>query len=268
MPYARPAAALAGLLAVLGPAPARAAEPRLRHGRADLAVVGISLGTSLALELLKGRLAPPECRVCGGNGLDDRARRLLVWSHPERARLASNVTVGALPAAAAGWLLLAGRRGPGPREGAWDGVIVAEAASLALGLTSAVKLAAGRQRPFAAHGDWPEADRKPEPDDNLSFWSGHTAFSFAVATSAGTLASMRGRHEAPWVWSVGLTTAAAVGWLRIGADKHHLTDVLAGAAVGTALGIGVPRLLHGEREAGSGPSVALVPLPMGLAGTF
>jgi membrane-associated phospholipid phosphatase len=147
-------------------------------------------------------------------------------------------------------------------------VAVAEAASLTMALTSVVKLAAARQRPFVAHGNWPDPDRRHDPDDNLALWSGHTALSFAVAASAGTIASMRGRGEAPWVWATGLTAAAAVGWFRIGADEHHLTDVLAGAAVGTAIGIAAPRLLHRSREDPGGASVALVPLPLGIAGTF
>jgi len=268
VPSARSATVLAALLALGRPTGARAEEPELRHGPGDLVVVGVSLGTTLALALAKDELAPAACRICGGNGFDDGARRLLVWSEPENARLASNIAVTAMPMAAAGWALLAGRRGPGLREGFWDGVVIAEAASLALGLTSVVKLAVGRQRPYAVHGNWAQADRQPQADDNLSFWSGHSAFTFAIATSAGTIASMRGRDEAPWVWTAGLVAASATGWFRIGADKHHLTDVLTGAAVGTAFGIGVPRLLHGRRDREGGLALTLVPLPLGVAGTF
>jgi hypothetical protein len=50
-----------------------------------------------------------------------------------------------------------------------------------------------------------------------------------------------------------LSLAAATGYLRIAADSHYFSDVLVGAAVGTAVGLLVPHLLHKER----------VPLPPG-----
>ena len=34
--------------------------------------------------------------------------------------------------------------------------------------------------------------------------------------------------------------------MRIAADRHYLTDVLVGAAVGTAVGLAVPHLMHKE----------------------
>ena len=37
------------------------------------------------------------------------------------------------------------------------------------------------------------------------------------------------------------------GYLRLAADKHWLTDVLAGAAIGATVGILVPLLFHGRR---------------------
>lgn len=267
MPGARLVIALS---AVLSAAPStRAAEPDLARANRDLVVAGSAAAAWIALELAKGELAPPSCRVCGGNTFDDAARRAFVWSHADRARRSSDLLAfGVLPAAAAGYTLLSARNGPGVREGWWDLAYVAEAGALAASLTSVVKLAVGRQRPFAVHGNWTEADRKPEPDDNLSFWSGHTALTFAIATSAGTIASMRGRAEAPWIWTIGIVAASTAGWLRIAGDKHHLTDVLAGAAVGTTFGIGVPRLLHGRRDGDGGVSAALVPLPLGIAGTF
>jgi membrane-associated phospholipid phosphatase len=36
---------------------------------------------------------------------------------------------------------------------------------------------------------------------------------------------------------------AATGYLRIAADRHYATDVLAGAAVGTGVGLGWPLLV-------------------------
>ncbi len=40
--------------------------------------------------------------------------------------------------------------------------------------------------------------------------------------------------------------AVSVPYFRMAADRHYLTDVLVGAAVGTAVGIGVPLAFHGR----------------------
>ena len=94
------------------------------------------------------------------------------------------------------------------------------------------------------------------PGANYSFFSGHTGSAFALATSTGAVASIRGYRGAPWVWGVGLSLAAATGYLRIASDSHYFSDVLVGAAVGTAVGWLVPHLLHKERtppQPGAGP---------------
>jgi membrane-associated phospholipid phosphatase len=120
-----------------------------------------------------------------------------------------------------------------------------------------VKFAAGRERPFV-HAL--PADEKPltahPADNNVSFYSSHTSFSFAVATASGTVASMRKYRSAPLVWAAGLVSAAAVGYLRIAADRHYFTDVLTGAAAGSAVGFAVPYLFHRSRGL-----LAVVPAP-------
>jgi membrane-associated phospholipid phosphatase len=101
----------------------------------------------------------------------------------------------------------------------------------------------------------------------MSFFSGHTTWAFALAASSGTVASMRGYELAPVVWAVGLPLAAATGYLRIAADRHYLSDVLVGAAVGTAVGIGFPRLMHGRQpELSVGASAS--PAAITVAGRF
>ncbi|HZU83932.1 MAG TPA: phosphatase PAP2 family protein [Polyangiaceae bacterium] len=60
-----------------------------------------------------------------------------------------------------------------------------------------------------------------------------------------------------------LTLAAADGVLRIMGDRHYLTDVLAGGAIGFAFGYGVPTLFHYSFHY-SGPSLAELSLaPVG-----
>jgi membrane-associated phospholipid phosphatase len=137
-----------------------------------------------------------------------------------------------------------------------NSLIVLESVALAGSLSQIVKFAAIRERPFV-HA-LPPADKPltdSPSDNNVSFYSSHSSFAFALAVSSGTIASMRGYRMAPVVWAAGLISAASVGYLRIAADKHYFTDVLVGATVGSAFGWAVPSLFH----RGSAP-VAVAPM--------
>ena len=118
-----------------------------------------------------------------------------------------------------------------------------------MAMNQVVKFIVGRERPFV-HA-LPEADKphtaRPS-DNNLSFFSGHTTMAFAMAASAGTVASMRRYRLAPWIWAVGIAVATVTGYLRIAADVHYASDVLTGAVVGSLAGFAVPYLFHGPRR--------------------
>jgi membrane-associated phospholipid phosphatase len=105
----------------------------------------------------------------------------------------------------------------------------------------------------------------------LSFYSGHTALAFSLATATSTVARLRGERGAPWVLGLGLGAGVTVGWLAIADDKHYLTDVMLGAVIGSAIGWSVPWLLHRSRGAAA-PGVsargAPTPLPIGVWLTF
>jgi membrane-associated phospholipid phosphatase len=265
------AAAALSLLAIATPSLARAEPPApLEHDvKKDVAITASGAALYLGLELLKGDLAPTTCRWCDPGTIDAKTRDALVWSHGAGAKRASDVLAVAIPVAALGHQLLAARAA-GDTDAGWiDGLIIAETAILAMDLNQIVKYSVGRQRPFVHYGNFAEPDRKPDPDDNLSFYSGHTTFTFAVAAAAGTVSSMRGYPSAPWVWGIGMTLAATTGYLRIAADKHYLSDVLVGAATGIAAGVAVPRLLHPKQDpAGTTASVTVVPYPVGVAFVF
>jgi membrane-associated phospholipid phosphatase len=79
---------------------------------------------------------------------------------------------------------------------------------------------------------------RPDGSDTLSFPSGHTSTAFSLATVA----------ERHYGWKVGVPAyvlASSIGLSRIERNRHHLSDVLAGATLGVIVGRTVTRL-NGE----------------------
>jgi membrane-associated phospholipid phosphatase len=119
-------------------------------------------------------------------------------------------------------------------------------------LTRMAQHVTGRDRPSLQHcAEDPRYD--PYCDSasvgrTASFISGHTSMSFASA--ALTCA----HHQALPLYGgtaldfaacgLTVTSATAVGVLRIVADRHWPSDVVAGALIGVATGYGMPWLLH------------------------
>jgi membrane-associated phospholipid phosphatase len=122
--------------------------------------------------------------------------------------------------------------------------VVAEAAVIAVNIDQVSKLAIARERPDIHALSPSDRAAHRSAGDNLSFFSGHTALSFALAASAGTVASMRKYRLAPLMWVVGMTLATTSGYLRIAADRHYASDVIIGAVVGSAIGFGIPYFGH------------------------
>ena len=88
---------------------------------------------------------------------------------------------------------------------------------------------------------------------------------FSLAVASGVVATMRGYRLAPLVWGVGLALASTVGYLRIAADRHYLTDVLAGATIGSAVGFAIPVIFHHPDWNYRAPRISASPLPGGGA---
>lgn len=216
------------------------------------------------LALFEPRLAPDHCRWCDRdakgqdtlNGFDGLGTGL-VWSNGHPADVASNVLLGALPVGvfASQWALAA-PEGTRLQLGE-DLLVVTEAVAVQGLLNQVVKLLVARERPSVHLGlaPGPRTD-----DDDVSFYSGHTSTAFALVAAAGEVATLRRYPHAALVWAVGFPLAATVGYLRVAAGKHYLTDVLAGALVGTLVGLGLPLLLHpGAVKNGALPANALGP---------
>ena len=99
---------------------------------------------------------------------------------------------------------------------------------------------------------------RPDGSDNESFYSGHTSDAFAMVIALYTTHRLRHDEDANHWLFVGLPFAALTGYLRIAADKHYASDVLAGAAAGSVVGWVIPEL-HKRRFPAIRPSTSSRP---------
>ncbi len=252
MPAIRSLSTAVLVAAALAPAaPARAddgAALRTDTWRA----AGITVGALVLTEVIAASWKTTACRICGAGSFDENARDALRWSHPEDAQRASDVLAKLALPILAGADALRSTRSWG--NAGRDVLVVSETASLTMLTTQIAKGGFARLRPGL-----PATDGQSSSAYH-SLWSYHSSLAFSIAVSQAMQDTLRGDDAAPWVWGIGLTLASAVGYLRVAGDAHWTTDVLAGAAVGSAFGVAVPllekRLVHG---------VTISPAPGGVA---
>jgi membrane-associated phospholipid phosphatase len=158
----------------------------------------------------------------------------------------------------------AGRTSEGGRF-ARNFAIISFAAFSADAITSLVKVAAARERPYS-YRLTKAGDPGPRPGSAYrSFFSGHTSVAFASTFVGSRLMdlypamregkSTGNRGVKKWLlWTSPVLTA----YLRIAADKHFVTDVLVGAGTGFLVGgyvaahvkPGIPPDRRGKQAAG------------------
>ena len=239
---------------------ARAADPLPQRPSydlgTDLAVTAVAAGGALGLLALKNQLAPVTCRWCNPPGFDADVTRTLAWSNTGAASTTSDVLQVAIGGGVLGYAVLDGYRRGDREAGFANALLITEATSIALLIDEGVKYAVGRSRPYVFLGRQGDS-----PGGNLSFFSGHTTFAFAVAASSSTLLLSQHAPGAVALSVIAFSAAGLTGYLRIAAEQHYLTDVLAGAVVGTAVGWAVPHFFHAPREGG----LALRPVPGGIS---
>ncbi|MES3019105.1 MAG: phosphatase PAP2 family protein [Bacteroidota bacterium] len=100
-----------------------------------------------------------------------------------------------------------------------------------------------RSRPFVYGTEAPLAKRM-DKDSQRAFYAGHTA---ATATATFFLAKVfqdfnPDSKAKPYVWAAAALVPASVGYLRLRAGQHFLSDNLLGYALGAGVGILVPQL--------------------------
>jgi hypothetical protein len=125
-----------------------------------------------------------------------------------------------------------------------------------------VKITVQRDRPYTYHRH-PSvvAYTAAARGNDHSFFSGHTSLSFAALTSGAMLYQPTTTSDARAGRRVGRGRGARRGHrrLRIRAGQHFPTDVMVGAAVGTAFGIGLTYALAPGEPTSTAPTSACSP---------
>lgn len=225
----------------------------LKHDlRIDVPVTA-GLGTGLVVwAFVKDDVLPKSCTICDRSldGVDDSLRTGTARRDPTPADTLSKIgTFGVAPVLALGLTGLAANTEHHLDETPLDALVIAEATVSALTIDAGLGLFLRRERPNVHFGDPEQKQARIDDGHSLdSFPSGHTTATFALAASAGTVATMRGYRLAPLVWFGTGVFAITTGYLRMAADRAYFTDAITGAAIGTAVGILVPYLFHSPRQ--------------------
>jgi membrane-associated phospholipid phosphatase len=196
---------------------------------------------------------PSSPRWTGGILFDDGARNALRARDPgvrDAIRLASDITLFAGLAQVAlvdNLIIPLAKHSP---DVAWQLTLMnAQAFSLNILIGTLLFKAAARARPsYTECQANPSFDSMCDTSKFASFPSSHTSTAF---TAAG-LTCVHHRYlpiygGAPWDATAcigSLTFATATGLFRLIGDRHYVTDVVMGAAIGLALGYIYPWLLH------------------------
>ena len=246
----------------LAPAPLREAPPvevyRL-HLAVDLPIIAAGASAGLLRAYLVRSQVRERCPCSAGElGFLDRGS---VGNHSQAAGLASDITVGvALAAPPLIDLFALGAN----RAFAEDLTVMTETVLVSTLLQQVANFGLQRPRPRTYAG---EESFVHSGKGYLSFYAGHVSTT-AAALSAASFTIGRRYDQHVWPWVVTGVVTASVGVERVLAGQHFPTDVLAGALIGTGVGIAVP-WLHAR---GPGARFTLAPAPTGrgltLVGQF
>ncbi|MFT5998264.1 MAG: membrane-associated phospholipid phosphatase [Neolewinella sp.] len=124
------------------------------------------------------------------------------------------------------------------------GLLYVETMVIAGGLTNTTKAGFARARPYVYGPEWvPETPLKS--GDQAAFVSGHTSLSAAGSFFFARVFSDYHPDSKlkPYVWALAAAVPAVTGYLRVRAGRHYPSDVIAGYALGAAVGYLVP-ILH------------------------
>ncbi len=109
-----------------------------------------------------------------------------------------------------------------------DAVYIGTSVVEAVVVTSGMKYAVDRERPFERY---PDLIEKRESVSSSSFPSAHTATAFSLVTSLSI------RYPKWYVIAPGYLWACSVGFSRMNRGVHYPSDVIAGAAIGSGCAV-------------------------------
>jgi len=146
------------------------------------------------------------------------------------------------------------------RETAEINMIIAQSFLVTVAVSQFTKTMFLRNRPLAYNDDVPLHVRQNR-DTRYSFISAHTSMAFTGAVLAAKIYDdFHPDKNNTWMYATAVCVASTVGYLRIKAGKHFLTDVLAGALVGTGSALLMTEV-HKKRKGddkGEGNAVPLI----------
>lgn len=264
-----------GLAALLGSSSASADAPIHPPNRSPFEVEPvIELPVTLGLGAVFGmsRVFSTEtlkhpCNPCDPNNVNPFDRTVIGW-HSSTFRTVSDINYAAslsLPFVFGFFDTLLRDESDGWYGMSKDFLVLAETAMAALSLNNFVSFAVRRPRPLTYDPEHFSEEVRTSATNILSFPSGHTAGSFALATAYSRLYTMR--HHGHWssglIWVGSHAAATLVGLGRVFAAEHFWSDVGVAWAMGAAFGLLVPWLHEGRN-----PMFRIRVLPYGTAGVM
>nr|WP_235985480.1 phosphatase PAP2 family protein [Spirosoma utsteinense] len=237
---------------------------QLRTGR-ELTVLGVGALSGVSALVLETNVSPlteGEIRTLNRADVNTFDRRATYRFSTTADRL-SDVTLAG-NAAVLGLLTIGTK--PMRQDIKTVAVMYIETILLANGVQRSVKNLTQRTRPFVYNPNAP-LDDKLQREARQSFFSGHATNAFATAVFTGEVF----RHYFPdsrlkpvvWIGSLGL--AAATAGLRYEGGLHYPTDLLAGAAFGSLIGWGIPKLHEVKNRSQLGRRLEVQPWSNGQA---
>lgn len=193
----------------------------------------------------------PECAWCESNAFDRAGRDLLVVesASKEIGYISHGVTVGLVPALGLFGVIAPALDAEQGGHAIENAVLMVNAFLYTTAVAELAKGLADRQRPGVYYGRASETQAGDFVSErNRSFFSADTAWAFSLASSASTVAYLRGYDWAPYITAGTFGLAVLGGSMRIMSDMHWPTDVLTGAVVGTTIGFVIPYFLHSRAD--------------------
>ena len=126
-----------------------------------------------------------------------------------------------------------------------------------------------RIRPYTYYSKTP-LDKKMSAEAKKSFFSGHASRAFTSLIFLSTVYSSY-YPNSKWkthIWIGSVLLASSVGYLRIAAGAHFLTDVLVGAIVGSAAGYLIPKIHETDHKNITFKSLSLSMYPPNISVQF